>query len=441
MARALGKLSAGRAGRGRSTTPSRCRPTSTTSTRASRAADDAREVAPERVLPLGGDLRDASASGSSRASGSAPGGPTTLPEPGAVRVLELLGESILVARTREGQLVAHYNVCRHRGARLCATDERRRQPPPGRATIGGRIRCPYHSWTYALDGKLLGAPFLNQDPSLRRGGFLALPGRRSRALGRLLLPQPLAGRAARARASPAALGAVPERVRPLSPRVGCATARRIIYDVARQLEGRRRELQRVLPLRGRPSRALRGRAGLQEGGGAGLDWEHGIPHRDGAFTFTRSAPRPRALRRPLGGGEGPAQGRARLSEPLPLALARPRRRVPPDCPRRPTGRGSSATSCSIRRRWRSPASIRPTPSSSGTSSTARTGRSAKRSSAACLRASTVRLLRADGGREPGHPAVRPRAAGRDSYSRLDPLLLTCRSSRYAKNGLQFSRMN
>jgi Rieske 2Fe-2S family protein len=96
-----------------------------------------------------------------------------LPEAGDVRVLELLGESLLLARTREGRLAAHYNVCRHRGARLCAADTEAAPgeicPPKcgGAAAPGGTIRCPYHSWTYALDGKLLGAPFLNQDPSLR----------------------------------------------------------------------------------------------------------------------------------------------------------------------------------------------------------------------------------------------------------------------------------
>ena len=42
-----------------------------------------------------------------------------LAEPGAYRVLDVLGESIILTRNREGQLRAFYNVCRHRGARLC----------------------------------------------------------------------------------------------------------------------------------------------------------------------------------------------------------------------------------------------------------------------------------------------------------------------------------
>src|SRR6202045_455375 len=45
-----------------------------------------------------------------------------LPNPGDFLVLDIVGESILVVRTKEGGLKAHYNVCRHRGARLCVSD-------------------------------------------------------------------------------------------------------------------------------------------------------------------------------------------------------------------------------------------------------------------------------------------------------------------------------
>src|ERR1700687_5470901 len=45
-----------------------------------------------------------------------------LPNPGDYLVLDIVGESILVVRTKDGSLKAHYNVCRHRGAQLCATD-------------------------------------------------------------------------------------------------------------------------------------------------------------------------------------------------------------------------------------------------------------------------------------------------------------------------------
>ena len=49
-----------------------------------------------------------------------------VPEPGSHRVLDLYGESILLLRNGEGELRAFYNVCRHRGARLCPADMRSR---------------------------------------------------------------------------------------------------------------------------------------------------------------------------------------------------------------------------------------------------------------------------------------------------------------------------
>lgn len=72
-----------------------------------------------------------------------------LPEPRSFLTREIGGERILVVRDEQGELRAFYNVCRHRGARLI--DE-----PCGR--LRGAINCPYHKWSYALDGHLLHAP-------------------------------------------------------------------------------------------------------------------------------------------------------------------------------------------------------------------------------------------------------------------------------------------
>lgn len=60
---------------------------------------------------------------------------------------EIAGEPVLVIRDQAGALRAFSNVCRHRGAVLAAGQ--------GSASV---IRCPYHAWTYALDGRLLGQP-------------------------------------------------------------------------------------------------------------------------------------------------------------------------------------------------------------------------------------------------------------------------------------------
>ena len=82
-------------------------------------------------------------------------------EPGNHALVEVTGESILIVRTREGDIRAHYNVCRHRGARLCdAGNDARWGVELNGGVIGNVIRCPYHGWSYGLDGALLAAPNL-----------------------------------------------------------------------------------------------------------------------------------------------------------------------------------------------------------------------------------------------------------------------------------------
>jgi choline monooxygenase len=71
--------------------------------------------------------------------------------PGACVVVEVAGRSVVVTRDRRGELRGFHNVCRHRGTRLLDADVRE----VGRH---GRIRCPYHSWTYDTDGTCLGTP-------------------------------------------------------------------------------------------------------------------------------------------------------------------------------------------------------------------------------------------------------------------------------------------
>lgn len=67
--------------------------------------------------------------------------------PGSFLACEITGEPVLVARDQSGCLRAFSNVCRHRGSVLAEGQ--------GSARV---IRCPYHAWTYALDGSLLGQP-------------------------------------------------------------------------------------------------------------------------------------------------------------------------------------------------------------------------------------------------------------------------------------------
>lgn len=72
------------------------------------------------------------------------------PDSGDYLTVELDGEGAIVVHGQDGVVRAFLNVCRHRGARLCAAE------PCGQLT--GAIRCKYHAWTYALDGRLIGVP-------------------------------------------------------------------------------------------------------------------------------------------------------------------------------------------------------------------------------------------------------------------------------------------
>jgi glycine betaine catabolism A len=67
--------------------------------------------------------------------------------PGDYFVFELANNSIIIVRGRDNEVRAFWNSCRHRGARICLEQK-------GRAP---RLMCPYHQWTYGLDGKLLAA--------------------------------------------------------------------------------------------------------------------------------------------------------------------------------------------------------------------------------------------------------------------------------------------
>ncbi|MGB0388172.1 MAG: aromatic ring-hydroxylating oxygenase subunit alpha [Ardenticatenaceae bacterium] len=61
-------------------------------------------------------------------------------------------DNIIVLRDNEGQVQAFHNVCRHRGTRLCSAES---------GQLKKTIQCPYHAWTYALNGQLIGAPGMN----------------------------------------------------------------------------------------------------------------------------------------------------------------------------------------------------------------------------------------------------------------------------------------
>ncbi len=202
-----------------------------------------------------------------------------------VAVVDVAGESVLVTRDAQGRLHGFYNVCRHRGSQVVPVDPQTEPPAPRDA---GSLRCPYHSWTYDLTGRLLRAPHtedvdefapaefgLHPVAAATWGGFLFLH----------LTPD-------EAPPLDEVLGAVPARLQRY-PLDSLVVGRRLTYDVVANYKvvlenynecyhcaGVHPELVRLVPAFGR--------------GGADLDWEAGIPHRDGAWTFTTSGTSERA---------------------------------------------------------------------------------------------------------------------------------------------------
>ena len=87
---------------------------------------------------------------------------SSLRSPGDFIVREIAGESIIILRDRDGALHAFFNVCRHRGTRLCREESGR---------FGETIQCSYHAWTYSIDGRLVGAPSMQDVPGFEKAEY------------------------------------------------------------------------------------------------------------------------------------------------------------------------------------------------------------------------------------------------------------------------------
>lgn len=79
--------------------------------------------------------------------------------PGDWRSFAMMGELAIVVRQKDGSVRAFHNVCRHRAARLLDGEG---------GHCGARITCPYHGWSYALDGRLTGVPFAEEYENFER---------------------------------------------------------------------------------------------------------------------------------------------------------------------------------------------------------------------------------------------------------------------------------
>jgi Rieske 2Fe-2S family protein len=143
-----------------------------------------------------------------------------IPNAGDYFVRTIADESVIITRDTSGTIHALFNVCRHRGTRICEQIE---------GHFVERIQCPYHAWTYDLSGRLLAAPhmtaeFRKEDHPLHSAGCELWDGNifvnLSAALPALPAPPALS----------AQLGDLPQRFanyRMADLRLG----RRIVYDV------------------------------------------------------------------------------------------------------------------------------------------------------------------------------------------------------------------
>ncbi|HEY2476658.1 MAG TPA: aromatic ring-hydroxylating dioxygenase subunit alpha, partial [Candidatus Cybelea sp.] len=86
----------------------------------------------------------------------------SIAQPGDFFTAQRAGESIILTRDTGGSVHAFYNVCRHRGTRIC-------EQPAGH--FQGSIQCPYHAWTYGLDGALKVARNMAEVPGFARSDY------------------------------------------------------------------------------------------------------------------------------------------------------------------------------------------------------------------------------------------------------------------------------
>jgi Rieske 2Fe-2S family protein len=206
--------------------------------------------------------------------------------------LDIAGESVIVVRARDGRLRAHYNLCRHRGSQLVWLPEDVERPAcASTGSFNGAIRCPYHAWAYDYDGRLMSLPFL--DAGVAREVLSLHPVAVDEWAGFVFVNLSPDDALAAGGTLAAQLGPVPDRLARY-PLADLRVARSIRYDVAANwkalLENYNEcyhcavvhpELCRVVPA-------------FKRRGGSELDWDSGIPHRDGAFTFTLSGTTDRA---------------------------------------------------------------------------------------------------------------------------------------------------
>ena len=293
-----------------------------------------------------------------------------VPGPGDWRRVDVAGEQLVLVRGEDDRLRAFANTCRHRGAELCPADG----PEAGPRRPGAALPVP------PLDLRTRRTPAGGPPPG-RGAADVALHeagvGRLGRLHLRLPAPRPDAatGRAARRDAVAATAN---------YPLADLRRGARLTYEVAanwKVIVENYNECYHCGPVHPELCELV---PAFRRGGGAGLDWDDGIPHRDGAWTFTTQRHQRPGRRSPASAPRSGSGTRARSSTRTCCSASRPT--TSPRSRSCPGRAGHTTVVCDFLfappRRSTRPTSTRRTRSTSGTSSTARTGASARACSGA-----------------------------------------------------------
>ncbi|MDG1709086.1 MAG: aromatic ring-hydroxylating dioxygenase subunit alpha [Emcibacteraceae bacterium] len=207
------------------------------------------------------------------------------PTNGDHKIIDVMGESIILLRNTEGVLKGVYNVCVHRGSRICMTqaDDIKKEVMPVQGGVVNKrmIICPYHAWTYDLDGNLINAPHMSTEMGFDKekislhpilvetfGGFVfvnmtpetALPfDEHIKSFKENFVRYPLAD---------LRIGKTLQYEVDANWKVICEN-----YNECYHCGPVHPELCKIVPV-------------FKENGGSDLDWDRGVPHKEGADTFT-----------------------------------------------------------------------------------------------------------------------------------------------------------
>ena len=90
-----------------------------------------------------------------------------IPSFGDYKTIQVEDESIIIVKNKSNEINAFFNVCRHRGTQLCEKEK---------GTFNSKtIQCPYHAWTYNLNGQLISAPLMNEGAKFNKDNCSLFP--------------------------------------------------------------------------------------------------------------------------------------------------------------------------------------------------------------------------------------------------------------------------